>query len=448
MPRPVPARRYTVPAVTRPGGRRLEDDAFEDLLDAFTRRLVHTQGRSPATANTYSRHIRAAYRRLAAVHPALAGADRLAAATTAQLEDFLADEGARGVAASTRHTAVHALRSLYTYLVERRGLAANPAASLKGPKTPRRRPDYYTETEALQLLEYAARQAEHDQRRAVGYVAMVVFFCTGIRLGELAGLRLDQVHLDERRLVVDGKGNKRRDVPIDVTGAAVLAWYLEQIRPRLKAAGGSDYLFVNPKSHTTGPKHGRFAAQSLEQLVTAFGQGAGLPGRHFPHRLRHTFASLAIARGMSAFTLQGILGHANITTTEIYVHLASGDRAAEHDRIFGRRPLPLPPAVAEQPGVYAAVPRTVRLARLLARQAAADLRRGHLGADAIRQAAEACATPPGRPLIPTALTAVLETGAKLHPDFPGLLAEHGEPLLDALSAIGEAAERCCSDDDT
>lgn len=439
MPERAPAPRYANPPSTRAGGLRVEDDVFEDLLDAYTARLQYAKGRSFATATTYARHLRDAYRYLVRPYPGHLGVERFLVASTGDLEDFITFEGARGVAASTRHTTVYGLRSLYAYLVERRGLATNPATALKGPRGSARTPEYCTETEAMALLEYAARQAELDPRRAVGYVAMTTFFCTGIRVGELAGLRLGQVHVDERHLNAVGKGDKGREVPIDVTGAAVMGWYLQEVRPQLAGSAGSEYVFINPKSHVTGRFAGQFAGRSLEQLVNAFGQGAGLPGRHFPHRLRHTFATLAIRRGMSAFSLQGILGHARITTTEVYVHMVDTDRAAEHDRVFGGRPLPLPAGAANRPGALASVATLARTAAQLAQLAGQRLQAPGADPPAIQQRALQAGGPAARPLILTGLTAALSTAAQIPVDFAALVAEHGPAFIEALTAINDAA---------
>jgi site-specific recombinase XerD len=439
MPKPSPAPRYATPPSNRIGGHRTEDGAFEDLLDAYTNRLRYTQGRSISTVSTSARHLRDAYRYLAGPYPDVSGVDRFSAADLADLEDFIGHEGQRGIAGSTRHTTVYALRSLYAYLVDRHGLTFNPAKALKGPKSFARTPEYYTETEAMTLLEYAANQAERDPRRAVGYVAMITFFCTGIRVGELAGVRLAEIHLVERHIDVLGKGNKRREVPIDVTGAAVLGWYLDDIRPHLPGAETSDYVFINPKSHVTGRFAGQFASRSLEQLVNAFGKESGLPGRHFPHKLRHTFASLAIQRGMSAFTLQGILGHAHVSTTEIYVHMVDSDRAVEHDRVFGRRPLPLPPAVADRPGALASVDKWARTAAQLAELAGHRLQGESAHLPSVKDAAEQIAGPAGRPLVSIALTAALSTAAHIPTDFAALITEHGPAFIEALTAVSDAA---------
>jgi len=201
-------------------------------------------------------------------------------------------------------------------------------------------------------------------------------------------------------------------------------------------------VFINPRSHRTGPHFGQFPARSLEELVGEFGKGAGLPGRHFPHRLRHTFATQAIQRGMSSLTLQGILGHSRVTTTELYVHMVDADRAAEHDRVFGNRPIPLPTAVAERPGALASVDTWVRTARQLAALAANRLQECQMTAQVIVERAEPLATPGSRSLVGMAHTVALQAAAGIESDYEGLLAEHGLALIEALTAITAAVEDC------
>jgi integrase len=188
--------------------------------------------------------------------------------------------------AGTRSTAYFALKSLYNYLVGTGEVPTNPADKLKISHAHQLRTGVYTDAKAEQILTWARNQ---DGRRwEVGHTLLATLRFTGLRLNELVNLRLDQVNLDARRFSLVGKGNKPRMVPVPPTLAPVLRSYLEDVGPALP---NSPYFFANPGSDPDHQFHGRFGPRAVHQLVRQVGKGAGVPGRHFAHRWRHTYAT-------------------------------------------------------------------------------------------------------------------------------------------------------------
>ncbi len=143
---------------------------------------------------------------------------------------------------------------------------------------------------------------------------------TGLRLNELVNLRTDEVDLDARRISLVGKGRKQRVVPIPRLLEEMLREYLDELRPKLPA---SPYLFANPRGN--GSLRGRYGARALHNLVLEGGTGAGVTGRHHPHRWRHTYATSLVRRGEDIHVVQRLMGHSNIATTTRYLHLSDAD---------------------------------------------------------------------------------------------------------------------------
>jgi integrase/recombinase XerD len=154
---------------------------------------------------------------------------------------------------------------------------------------------------------------------------------TGLRRNEIAMLRLDQVDLDARRISLVGKGDKARIVPIAPPLVPILDDYVGTLRPGRPT---SAFFFVNPSSQRGGTNAGRYGPMSVSVLVRAAGTGAGVSGRHFPHRWRHSYATSLLRRGADIHVVQRLLGHSNIATTTRYLHLSDADLTDAVDKAF------------------------------------------------------------------------------------------------------------------
>ena len=145
----------------------------------------------------------------------------------------------------------------------------------------------------------------------------------------LVSLRTEQVDLEARRISLVGKGRKPRVVPIPHLLADALREYLDEIRPRLPA---SSYLFANPRGNRS--LRGPYGPRALHNLVVEAGTSAGVAGRHFAHRWRHSYATSLIRRGEDIHVVQRLMGHSNIATTSRYLHLSDADLLDAVDRAF------------------------------------------------------------------------------------------------------------------
>lgn len=223
---------------------------------------------------------------------------------------FLADsDDAEGLSASRRARLSSALRSFFKYLVSvRESFEKNPAEKLTSPKRKKRHPVYLTLEEAVTLLKTAAQEPNRFFR-ARDVAILMTFLTTGLRLSELCGLNLNSIR--EGQIHVIGKGNKERMIYITDSCAVSIEHY-RAVRPIVP---NEDALFLSSRHQRISP---RAVQHRIEQLL----QKAGFDTRLYTtHKLRHTAATLLYREGVDIRTLQRILGHESLATTQIYTHV-------------------------------------------------------------------------------------------------------------------------------
>ncbi len=346
----------------RAGGRRTADDAFEDLLDAFTTHLNEVRCLSFETQDSYAKAARAYYRWLTATEPTLG----LEEASSATIRAFVTFEREQRIGAGTIATYLQALKGFYQFLLFDDPNRPNPVRGVRGPRVMPAPIDPFTEDEIRQMLSFAQRyERSSDLRRWVGYVALVIFASTGVRNAELRNLETAKVNLSRRELRVLGKGSKERIIPFGPGAAEVLRVYAAELRPRLPR---SPYFLVNPAS-VQGPNRGRIGEMALVDLVRLLLAEAGISGRANPHRFRHSYATLTTSQTGNVELTRELLGHSDITTTSRYVHTAMKDRHLAADGVDlvpvggATGPLaasvPAVPSPFQPPGFLGHMPRAV-----------------------------------------------------------------------------------------
>jgi integrase/recombinase XerD len=293
--------------------RRASD---QTLIDLFLDMLAAERG---AGANTL-----AAYRNdLAdlAAHLA-AGGRSIAAATTDDLRGFLASLSERGFKASSLARRLSALRQLYRFLYAEGKRADDPAAVLQGPKRGRSVPKVLSIAEVDHLLTQAQQAAEDAAQspaarlRAARLACLLeVVYATGLRVSELVALPAAAARRDQRMLVIRGKGGKERLVPLNQAAKRAMAAYLK-LRAEAGRAASSKWLFPS------FGEQGHLTRQHFARELKALGAACGISGERLsPHVLRHAFASHLLHNGADLRVVQTLLGHADISTTQIYTHV-------------------------------------------------------------------------------------------------------------------------------
>ena len=243
----------------------------------------------------------------------------LETASGEDLRAYLVHQAAIGMAARTQARRLSCLRQFYRFLFAEGGRGDDPTATLDAPRLGRPLPKYLSETEVSALLSAAAALPAADGLLAGAL--MELLYATGLRVSELVGLPLAAVAREPRVLVVRGKGGKERMVPLsDPARAALAGWKAvrEQMRP---PRNPSKWLF---------PSHGasgHLTRSGFAKLLARLAVAAGIePSRVSPHVLRHSFASHLLAGGADLRSVQEMLGHADIATTEIYTHIQDEQR--------------------------------------------------------------------------------------------------------------------------
>lgn len=218
-----------------------------------------------------------------------------------------------GLSAPSAARKLSALRGLLRFLVRESAAEDNPARRVMSPKTPRRLPRPLSPTEILELLD----QPDDTKPRGVRDRAMLsLLYSSGLRVSELVGLEL--VALDLGRGVVStlGKGGKRRWVPMGEVALRDVEAHLDQTKTRR-------WVFENARGRP-------FSRQMVWKLVARYGRAAGISTAVHPHRLRHSFATHLLAGGADLRSVQAMLGHSDIATTEIYTQVSRGDLHSAH----------------------------------------------------------------------------------------------------------------------
>ena len=229
---------------------------------------------------------------------------------------------------SPRSVARHlsAIRQFHRFLVRAGRTTEDPTAHLEAPRPWQRLPGVLSTEEVDRLL--AARDGA-TPRNLRNRAMLELMYASGLRVSELVGLRLADVDFSLGIVRVTGKGDKERLVPVGETAVTSLRAYLRDGRPRLEKGRPSEYLFLG--------QHGRgLTRQMFWQLIKRAALAAGITTAVTPHTLRHSFATHLLERGADLRSVQLMLGHADIGTTQIYTHLSRGHLKAIYDKFHPR----------------------------------------------------------------------------------------------------------------
>ena len=239
-------------------------------------------------------------------------ARELNAAVAGDIEAYLAWRFAQHAQPRSAARYTSSLKRFYRYLLRENLTATDPTLNLDSPKLPRSLPKTLTEADVERLLNSAATDAPLDLRdRAM----LETLYATGLRVSELVGLKLTAVNLNDGVLRVTGKGNKDRLVPLGEEAVEWLRRYLADARPSLMEKNLSDAVFVTARGDGT-------TRQAFWYLIKRRARSAGIERPLSPHTLRHAFATHLLNHGADLRVVQMLLGHSDISTTQIYTHVA------------------------------------------------------------------------------------------------------------------------------
>jgi integrase/recombinase XerD len=306
---------------------------MQTLVEDFLQYLRHERGQAEHTQRTYAA--------LLGKFVAWAGQQGLADWKAVQLRHLMSflehereralsnqpKDSPRRLSSESLYLEIAALRAFYRFAEAERLLPANIAENLSLPRRWKRLPKALTSHEIERLL---TPETPETPQSLCDQAILELAYASGLRLSELRGVRLEQLHLDAGFINVVGKGNKERVVPVGSKAVAALERYLAAGRPRLVTARSPASVFLTRRGTP-------FAPVTLWLRVKQRVRRAGIARNVTPHMLRHSFATHLLEHGADLRVIQELLGHASISTTEVYTHVA-GNRLREVHRKFHPRP--------------------------------------------------------------------------------------------------------------
>ena len=259
-----------------------------------------------------------------------------ARAAPGDIEDYLVHCDAQGLSKATRARRLSSIRQLFRFAFDEGWRKDNPALRLVGPGRAQSLPKTLSETEVVRLMDAARVRGRNPVDRLRDIALFELLYATGLRVSELVGLPVAAVRGDPRMILVRGKGDKERMVPLSAPARAALAAWLahrdaEDEAGRKAGRTASRHLFPGDG------RDGHMTRQYFHSLVKDVAVLAGIsPSRVTPHVLRHAFATHLLANGADLSVIQTLLGHADIATTEIYTHVQDDHL---RDLVLTRHPL-------------------------------------------------------------------------------------------------------------
>jgi integrase/recombinase XerD len=299
--------------LTPSGGGSASIDAFLDHLRVERRLAAHTlesYGRDLAALSVYAT-------KLGATPDTL---DR------GRLEQFVRHQMTTGLSPRSVARSVAAIRGYYRFLVRDRRIASSPADDLQPPRAWPALPKFLSLDEVDTLI------AQPDTKAPLGVrdrAMLELLYATGMRVSELVGVRMADLHLPEHYLTCVGKGNKERLVPMGDQAAAWIERYQRSARPALLKGRSSPRLFLNARG-------GPMSRVGFWKILKRHGRDAHLPRTLSPHVVRHSFATHLLERGADLRAIQMMLGHADLSTTQIYTHVLEARLRSVYDRFHPR----------------------------------------------------------------------------------------------------------------
>jgi len=251
----------------------------------------------------------------------------LSATAKNDIINFMVHQKENGISVNSVARRLAAIKSFYRFLVRERILKSDPTSLVDSPKLWKKVPETLSINEIESLLNAPdLKDVQGIRDRAI----LETLYATGMRVSEAAGLKLTDVNFDIGFLRCIGKGSKERVIPLGKKAISSVRKYLEISRPKLLKKKESAYLFVNRFG-------GRISRQSLWKIIKRYARQAGIKKQIKPHILRHSFATHLLEKGADLRSVQEMLGHSNISTTQIYTHI-NKDRLRTIHRTFHPRP--------------------------------------------------------------------------------------------------------------
>ncbi|MEN6358487.1 MAG: site-specific tyrosine recombinase XerD [Smithellaceae bacterium] len=294
---------------------------MRDLLNRYYQHLLIEKGAAGNTLEAYGRDLN---RYLSFLEQK--GLTDARSVLPQMVVDFLVQLKSEGLSANSMNRSLAALRGFYKYLLREKVLEASPLDHIELAKVWMRLPDTVSKEEMALILSQPGDQTPSALRDSA---ILELLYATGLRVSELISLTMNSINWQVGFLIVMGKGSKERVVPVGKTAYDCVRRYVDEARPAFVKSKATDVLFLT--------RFGRaFTRQGLWKIIIAYAKKAGLQKNVHPHTFRHSFASHLLEGGADLRAVQVMLGHSDISTTQIYTHVTK-DRLKEIHRKYHPR---------------------------------------------------------------------------------------------------------------
>ena len=300
---------------------------MQDRVEAFLHYLSAERGSSKNTIDAYRNDLNGFTRFIEA--NGFNDPNVAKAVTRDSINGFIGDLNERRYAKATVARKVAAVKSFCAFLLDHGDLSGNPATQVDSPRAPKPVPKPMTTEEVDSLLQ---EPRKYESPEAVRDTAMLeLMYATGMRVTELVSLNMDSLHVEPSPSWVRclGKGGKERTIPVHEQAIEALTAYLDDARPQLLKNRPHQALFVNRRGE-------RLTRQGFWLILKGYAKSAGIQSHVTPHTLRHSFATHLLRGGASVRDVQELLGHANVSTTQVYTQLADEHLREVYENVHPR----------------------------------------------------------------------------------------------------------------
>lgn len=295
---------------------------MNDAIDSFIRYLAVERGLS----ENYQLSTERSLREFAGWCAKRKNINSFQVVTLPLLSEYLAERKRAGLSAASIKLIVVALKIFFRFLLGRGIIARDPGEALALPRIERYLPETLNELQVERLIDSIDTKTSLGLRdRAI----IELLYASGLRISELTNARLENLNTEERIIRVTGKGNKTRLVPVGRKACEALAAYLSAERPKLVKRRSDSAIFLSARG-------GKLTSTRIWQIVKKHARGSGLEKNIYPHLLRHSFATHLLGNGADLRIIQEMLGHADISTTQIYTHVDQQRLKAVHRQFHPR----------------------------------------------------------------------------------------------------------------
>lgn len=248
------------------------------------------------------------------------------------IRNFLAHETLDGISKRSNARRVIALRQFYEYLVRNNYVEFNPFIVISTPKVDKKLPEFMYLEEINNLFELNSQRKDFLMHRDQAIIELL--FSSGLRVSELVNLTLQDLNLKERMMRIVGKGNKERIVPFSLKTQKTLSVYLENTRKQLISDSGNmigtNYVFLNSRGE-------KLTTRGVEYILQEIENKTGVTLSLHPHKFRHSFATHLLNQGLDLRTIQELMGHSSLSSTQVYTHVSNQKMHDEYEKAFPRR---------------------------------------------------------------------------------------------------------------